>query len=790
MKATPALMLPRSIAIVLGVLFATAMIASLNGCQRGAAQAPRAPARSPASSARDFGPHISPTTCALCAETNPLFVVDKDGNASGAVRLRNRGKEAVTLQLTLSDFSALADDGRTDLLNAVSTLSAVDTAAKPILEGTAQLQPDRWIEVKISAANLWQAGLSTAALMNGTEKLIDLRALRYNVPFNIKVQGATPERADVSFSKSQEGAVTLRNDDPMTYRFRWKVEIDGRAIENVDVVRPYKSIRLPITLPPESFPWLATGTLRPDVREGLLTLEYEPDTGLRNYPLPVKRYPITARLSYWGETAQTIWNSAWILTLLLLGIGASLLVNFALPLQKQRVLIKKRLADLEGRLAGLDEVIDPIDGRLLNQMRVEKKRLREELSILQPIFPQSADDLPRLDERITALGRRIDLVSKVGELLLRLERQAGDFSMAEGQQVRMRCREILETAAKMSPSQDELQEADRQLTSTTDAVNKPNAPLAPTLIKELQTRAKTLIVDARSVMALPQSMSFAELLRTLENQFPPQPQEGAPDHQPTRRDFIRQEEAVRKTALVVDFVRLVDQFDNAGIRDRRLAQQERLLRALDPGPDASLQKACEIVEQTRENVYVEDVVGEIENAAISIEVDPPRPLPYQLTDFSLRFARAGVDRAVARKEIVYEWSVNGEKLPAEDWSVTWFFQDKWRWLKTIQRTLTFWNRTTQAHYQVRVNLKKPGMESSLRQLEQDVTLERTRSSVEAQTWLSLGTLGVTILAVVLGLASGAEEKLRSVELLPGAIAVFLLGFGADTLKTLITRISR
>jgi len=546
MKATPALMLPRSIAIVLGVLFATAMIASLNGCQRGAAQAPRAPARSPASSARDFGPHISPTTCALCAETNPLFVVDKDGNASGAVRLRNRGKEAVTLQLTLSDFSALADDGRTDLLNAVSTLSAVDTAAKPILEGTAQLQPDRWIEVKISAANLWQAGLSTAALMNGTEKLIDLRALRYNVPFNIKVQGATPERADVSFSKSQEGAVTLRNDDPMTYRFRWKVEIDGRAIENVDVVRPYKSIRLPITLPPESFPWLATGTLRPDVREGLLTLEYEPDTGLRNYPLPVKRYPITARLSYWGETAQTIWNSAWILTLLL----------------------------------------------------------------------------------------------------------------------------------------------------------------------------------------------------------------------------------------------------GAGIRDRRLAQQERLLRALDPGPDASLQKACEIVEQTRENVYVEDVVGEIENAAISIDVDPPRPLPYQLTDFSLRFARAGVDRAVARKEIVYEWSVNGEKLPAEDWSVTWFFQDKWRWLKTIQRTLTFWNRTTQAHYQVRVNLKKPGMESSLRQLEQDVTLERTRSSVEAQTWLSLGTLGVTILAVVLGLASGAEEKLRSVELLPGAIAVFLLGFGADTLKTLITRISR
>jgi hypothetical protein len=137
-------------ATVLPVLFLPVPITFLNGCGSRPPQELGAPRQSPASSA-DFRPQVSPTDCALCAETNPLFVIDKDGNASGTLRLRNRGKDAVALQLTVSDFSTAVDDGRTDPLNAVSTLSAVDAAAKPILEGTARLQPGRWIEVNIAA---------------------------------------------------------------------------------------------------------------------------------------------------------------------------------------------------------------------------------------------------------------------------------------------------------------------------------------------------------------------------------------------------------------------------------------------------------------------------------------------------------------------------------------------------------------------------------------------------------------------------------------------------------------
>jgi hypothetical protein len=118
--------------------------------------------------------------------------------------------------------------------------------------------------------------------------------------------------------------LTLRNDDPMTYRFRWHVEIDGHAMSGVEKVPPNKVVRLKLHMPAENFRWVGGGTLRSDTRAGVLTLEHEPHESLRNYPFPVKRYPIAASLSYWNEPWQGLWNSAWILLLLVLGISSSL----------------------------------------------------------------------------------------------------------------------------------------------------------------------------------------------------------------------------------------------------------------------------------------------------------------------------------------------------------------------------------------------------------------------------------------------------------------------------------
>ena len=70
-----------------------------------------------------------------------------------------------------------------------------------------------------------------------------------------------------------------------------------------------------------------------------------------------------------------------------------------------------------------------------------------------------------------------------------------------------------------------------------------------------------------------------------------------------------------------------------------------------------------------------------------------------------------------------------------------------------------------------MTLKERGKETVLLKLDHSVVLERTKSAVEAQTWLSAGSLLVTLLLIGFGLATGAEEKLRSLDLVPGAIAM-------------------
>jgi len=193
-----------------------------------------------------------------------------------------------------------------------------------------------------------------------------------------------------------------------------------------------------------------------------------------------------------------------------------------------------------------------------------------------------------------------------------------------------------------------------------------------------------------------------------------------------------------------------------------------------------------VVDETAQNVYLADLLAEVSAKAVYFDVDPATPLVYQLTDIALRFRRPGADVAAARRAIACRWTIDGEPLPSRDWVVTYFFTGRWRLLKALVAKLRRIDVDPDRSL-IHVALKQRGQDTVLLELDHTLALERTKSAVEAQTWLSIGSLLVTLLLIGFGLAAGAEEKLRSLDLLPGAIAVFVLGFGADSLKTLLTR---
>jgi hypothetical protein len=55
-----------------------------------------------------------------------------------------------------------------------------------------------------------------------------------------------------------------------------------------------------------------------------------------------------------------------------------------------------------------------------------------------------------------------------------------------------------------------------------------------------------------------------------------------------------------------------------------------------------------------------------------------------------------------------------------------------------------------------------------------------------RTWAEGLKLGAALLIAVLGLAAGAGDQIAKLDVLPAVAAVFLLGFGADTIKNVFS----
>ena len=200
-----------------------------------------------------FCPEQSPSGCTLCVASNPLLSVDKDGATSATLHLCNRGEAPATLDLGLSDFHSIDPGIQPYPLSTIRTLTAVNSANSAIVAGTAPLASKSCVDIKVDASRIWQAGLSVADLQDGSRNILQLKAIRYQVPFNIKVEGQTEAGVNILFTRGSEASIRLRNDDDLAYRFRWRLEladldtsgeefIPGRGLATIKLECPHEEL--------------------------------------------------------------------------------------------------------------------------------------------------------------------------------------------------------------------------------------------------------------------------------------------------------------------------------------------------------------------------------------------------------------------------------------------------------------------------------------------------------------------------------------------------------------------
>src|SRR5688572_8551516 len=699
----------------------------------------------------------------------------------------------MTLTLGVSDFRVQDPRGPVYPLSTVRSLAAVSASQNSIVDGASPLAANDCVDIKIDASRIWQAGLSKADLKNGTSTIAGLHAVRYEVPFNVRIDGPTPEVANVRLTRGRPMKIRLRNEDGMAYPFQWRLELGDASHSGKGFVAAGDTTEIPITLASSNFSFLESGFLRTGDRTGLLTLSYHPDASFGVLPLPQKRYPVNAQLSFFGDTWQKITNYALVLVVLLAGIFVSLLINHALPLQKKRVEIKLRLAALEGRLAGLGGVVD---SRILNLLRVEKKRLRERLSELQALVPQTAVDLPRLESRIEWLEKRIDLTQGAGELLAAVDTGSHRLALPEADEIRDHCREVLEIVGKHTASDEEIEEAKKHLSKAESVLEGADSNPSPIAIQDLIKRLERVRSVPSAELQKPAWQPFGRLFESLTTPPIPKPEDI------DRDEFVRQAKLVCAADLVIEFARHVESSTSDEVRDKRMNRAPDLLKALEPGPDESIAEARELVRQVEQNVKQRDLVDEIKGCSdkgygviagnsepkrlMWIEVDPPTPVTYQLVTFRIRFERTALDCAAAQNEVHCKWLVRphtdgapwvdvelpgapaerrvaGSRRQPTGWLIGYFFVAEREWTKIWNKATTLsgvGNALKQAAVKLKIRkadavteeeaetsyiIKAQFPELGKEIVSEPIVLEPRKVYVESRTVLGLVSLLITIL---------------------------------------------
>jgi hypothetical protein len=731
-----------------------------------------------------------PPTCTLCLQRNPLLTAEADGTASGVLQLCNDTASGLTPALRMSDFAATPPGRQAFALGTVA-LSAADASQQDIVKGAAPLAPKACIGLKVEATGLLQPGVMSAQLADGDRPLAELKAVRKNFDFRLVAEGPTPEK--IALTVAQDGRVTigLRNQDSVPYQFSWRLELGGDVKTGRMLALPGQPLQLAANLDTRQIGFWESGFLRTGERQGRLFLRHEPDPSFDVRATETRDYPVSARLFYWSPTAQAIVNALAVLVVLLFGIALSLLINFALPMQRRRVAVKQRLAELDGRLGGIGSVIS---SRTLNLLRVEKRRLREEVRILWPIVPSTELALPELEKRIEALARRVDLTVGAGRLLKALE---GDTGLArhEIDQATQLCGQVLRVVEKPAPSDEEftreqaaLEEAAviralREAKPTPDALQKLKVAT-----EKVEQRANDAEKDPQ-FGATPTWTEFRKLLGGLRALFL-----AADVTECEREHYVDAANAVAKAKAILDYADLVRTAGSQAVHDGRLAFAQPLLEALQPGPGESATEARLLLQQAEENVsgaQIEQALRATAPAHLRIEIDPPSPHAYQLVMFRVHLGAPGLDNATARSLFRWRWRINGLDIPAgQDWTGWHFFEPPRTadWLRAV------WQRpaddaASAVAYTVTAEALDPAApEKSIVKLSAEpLKLESTKSYVESSTLLALGSLFVTVLIVGLGLQASAQEKLQTLDWTAGLMAIIAIGFGADVLKRALSK---
>jgi hypothetical protein len=701
-----------------------------------------------------------------------LAVEHPKNSATGIIHIHNPGKSVARVALRAEDFVSSAGKGKP--LNATVTFSDPrGSAPSPVYEAT--LDAGALHAVKVEVANVWEAGESTAKILDGNREVAVLRAAKYRVPLAVRVVGAGDDPVVLTLENGRVGTLILRNDDPMTYQVEWRLTIDSEFATGTATLPPGSTTASRIETNTRWFSAPLEGVFKDELKPGTLALRLVPSSTVADPGTPEKVIPMRARLVYWPSPLRNPVSMALVFVALLAGGLCSLMLNQWLPNRLRRLDLEDRLGDIATRT---HNVSFRVDSGLRIHVRVERYRLLRLLRSRYAFSPEMIRVLAECRQAADRLEAKVGLLERIDVVdddvrHLRLVAPPTRLNIVDG---------LLEKAADRlrgsQPTDTDLQGASvivMEAETKLNALRQPDADFVAKLID----RFKALHEDLGPGNPLRKDPKFGELTSRFPGLFE-YLDRPAPDPALRADAYFDHDLTLLRLELLRDYLRLRSEQSEERRRLLEAKGEPDLLKHVGVATADAYREAILDLRALREGKFTKEVEDEILNKRIRIDAQPPDPRPHQAVELSAKFANQEFNRCGARYEYDCLWTF---KHVDSDGRLSNWFERGWQVNHFFPRPDTYAVKVT---FQNKDGIVVADETKPIEVVEKLLVGDDNARRFSDRTWIEAARFGVVLFATVLGLLGGARDHLMKLDVVAGLIAIFLIGFGADTVKNMLT----
>lgn len=700
---------------------------------------------------------------------NPTFVVDATNTARGLVRLRNDGSAAQKVGLAVTEFKTAT--GMT--LDAPRKLAkAGETPAASFLSFA--IAPGATETVIIEVSNLWQAGYSSAMLRDGERDLATLQAVKNRVPFNVAPAGW---KADAPFvlpvRANDMVSMTLANSDELTYSVRWRFFEAGVDEKSGSFLIPPNGQRLELGVGPSNGGWLHwfESLFKVGESDATLILEAAPNATTKEVWMQ-RAFPVKLQRTLLPPTLRSGLSMFLLFVLLLLGAITSLVLSYWIPNRIRRLRVGKRIEDCGGAIRNLTTTISSV---LRVGMRVEKTRLLERLRAAWALSPDFAAMASEQDARAAILEREAAVLERIDRAYQRTDEQWPTNNGIGPTMLRRACG-LLSEAQKalevMVVNDPQLRVAEEKTTEAERLVSGAQM-LDDVFRASLATRVQQFVDSMTGQGAFAGNANLKHFLDEIIDLNPGLTAANATGANIVQGNYCSIDRATAKLEIIHDFLSAYEKLDQTQ-RQKHRDMLLRLSEALRMPSFEEFRRAERIAAEIRERVYSSEVAEHLATKRAHVSWEPPHPKVNEVVHFSVEFDHPGVNASTARRCFTYRWNFGDGLREERGWAVAHYFREA----KAFPVTVTF---VDDAGQPVMDNAGKPVTLSETLSVASEST-----SRFGERTKIEFVQLAVVLVVAIIGLLSGASEQLQKVDLIPGLIAVFVLGFSAEQIKKVLT----